>query len=70
MRRKLDIINGEAPGGGVRTVSNAEAEGAFRTILQWIGEDPTATDCARRPTGSCARSANISPATTRTRSRC
>ncbi len=40
MAQKLDIINGEAPGGGVRTVSNAEAEGAFRTILQWIGEDP------------------------------
>ncbi len=40
MAQKLDIINGEAPGGGVKTVSNAEAEGAFRTILQWIGEDP------------------------------
>ena len=40
MAQKLDIIKGEAPGGGVRTVSNAEAEGAFRTILQWIGEDP------------------------------
>ncbi|MFY9970037.1 MAG: GTP cyclohydrolase I FolE [Roseiarcus sp.] len=40
MAQKLDIIKGEAPGGGVRAVSNAEAEGAFRTILQWIGEDP------------------------------
>ncbi len=40
MAQKLDIINGEEPGGGVKTVSNAEAEGAFRTILQWIGEDP------------------------------
>jgi GTP cyclohydrolase I len=39
MAQKLDIINGEAPGGG-KTISNAEAEGAFRTILQWIGEDP------------------------------
>jgi GTP cyclohydrolase IA len=39
MARKLDIINGEASG-GVKTISNAEAEGAFRTILQWIGEDP------------------------------
>jgi GTP cyclohydrolase I len=40
MARKLDIIKSEAPDGGVKTISNAEAEGAFRTILQWIGEDP------------------------------
>jgi GTP cyclohydrolase I len=40
MAQKLDIINGEGPGGGAKTISNAEAEGAFRTILQWIGEDP------------------------------
>ncbi len=40
MAQKLDIINGEGSGGDVRTISNAEAEGAFRTILQWIGEDP------------------------------
>jgi GTP cyclohydrolase IA len=40
MARKLDSINGEAPGGGVKAISNAEAERAFRTILQWIGEDP------------------------------
>ncbi|MBV8103480.1 MAG: GTP cyclohydrolase I FolE [Hyphomicrobiales bacterium] len=40
MARKLDSINGEAPGGAVKAISNAEAERAFRTILQWIGEDP------------------------------
>src|SRR5271157_4979695 len=40
MARKLDGINGEAPGGGVTAISDAEAERAFRTILKWIGEDP------------------------------
>jgi len=40
MARKLDSINGEAPGGGVKAISDAEAERAFRTILKWIGEDP------------------------------
>ena len=40
MARKLDSINGEAPGGGVKAISDGEAEAAFRTILQWIGEDP------------------------------
>ncbi|HME84669.1 MAG TPA: GTP cyclohydrolase I FolE [Roseiarcus sp.] len=40
MARKLDIINGEAPAGGGKAISNGEAEAAFRTILQWIGEDP------------------------------
>ena len=40
MARKLDSINGEGPGGGVKAISDAEAERAFRTILEWIGEDP------------------------------
>ena len=31
---------GEAGGGG-KLVSDAEAQAAFRTVLQWIGEDPT-----------------------------
>src|SRR5271157_2686999 len=40
MARKLDSINGETTGGGVKAISNAEAEAAFRTVIQWIGEDP------------------------------
>ncbi len=39
MARKLENFNGQTSGGG-GAVSNAEAEGAFRTILKWIGEDP------------------------------
>ena len=41
MAQKLDSIEGEAPGGTGKPVSDAEAEKAFRTILEWIGEDPT-----------------------------
>src|SRR5271165_1611961 len=40
MARKLETIEGEAPQGAGKPVSDAEAEGAFRTILKWIGEDP------------------------------
>ena len=32
--------NLELASGGGKTVSDAEAEDAFRTILKWIGEDP------------------------------
>jgi GTP cyclohydrolase IA len=32
--------NLEVASGGGKTVSDAEAEDAFRTILKWIGEDP------------------------------
>src|SRR5437667_3086084 len=39
MARKLESFNGQTSGGG-GTVSDAEAEDAFRTILKWIGEDP------------------------------
>ena len=40
MARKLDNINREAPAGGGKAISDGEAEEAFRTVLQWIGEDP------------------------------
>src|SRR5271168_878531 len=31
----------EGASGGGKTISDAQAEDAFRTILKWIGEDPT-----------------------------
>jgi GTP cyclohydrolase I len=40
MARKLDTFTPEPPEGGVKPVSNAEAEEAFRTVIRWIGEDP------------------------------
>ena len=40
MTRKLETIIPAAPAGGVKAVSNAEAEEAFRTVIRWIGEDP------------------------------
>jgi GTP cyclohydrolase IA len=40
MARKLETITPEAPAGGVKAVSNAEVEEAFRTVIKWIGEDP------------------------------
>jgi GTP cyclohydrolase IA len=40
MARKLETIIPEPPEGGVKPVSNAEAEEAFRTVIRWIGEDP------------------------------
>ena len=39
MARRQESFNGQASG-GVRAVSDAAAEDAFRTILKWIGEDP------------------------------
>jgi GTP cyclohydrolase IA len=32
--------NLEGASGGAKTISDAQAEDAFRTILKWIGEDP------------------------------
>ncbi len=40
MARKLETIAPEAPASGVKAVSNAAAEEAFRTVIRWIGEDP------------------------------
>ena len=40
MARKLDSINGETPGGGSKRSATPKPKRAFRTILQWIGEDP------------------------------
>ena len=40
MTSKLESVTHKASVGGVETVSNAEAEEAFRTVLKWIGEDP------------------------------
>jgi GTP cyclohydrolase I len=40
MTRKLESFTQEASAGGVKAVSNAEAEAAFRTVIRWIGEDP------------------------------
>jgi GTP cyclohydrolase IA len=40
MARRLRSINGQANASGGKSISNAEAEDAFRTILKWIGEDP------------------------------
>jgi GTP cyclohydrolase I len=39
MDRKVENNNGQLAG-GVKAISDAEAEEAFRTILKWIGEDP------------------------------
>jgi GTP cyclohydrolase IA len=40
MDRKVENINSRSAGGGVKAVTDTEAEDAFRTILEWIGEDP------------------------------
>jgi GTP cyclohydrolase I len=40
MDRKVENINGLSAGGRVKAVTDTEAEDAFRTILEWIGEDP------------------------------
>ncbi len=40
MARDTEGITREASADGVRAVSDAKAEEAFRTVLQWIGEDP------------------------------
>jgi GTP cyclohydrolase IA len=39
MALRQDTLERHASGGG-KTVSDAEAERAFRTIIEWIGEDP------------------------------
>jgi GTP cyclohydrolase I len=40
MDRKVENINGLSAGRRVKAVTDTEAEDAFRTILEWIGEDP------------------------------
>jgi GTP cyclohydrolase I len=40
MNRKIEDVGGAGARADLKTVSDSEAEGAFRTILQWIGEDP------------------------------
>ena len=40
MDRKVENINSPSAGGRDKAVSDTEAEDAFRTILEWIGEDP------------------------------
>jgi len=40
MARKLESINGGAPGPAVKKIGDAEVKDAFRTIIKWIGEDP------------------------------
>jgi GTP cyclohydrolase IA len=40
MASKLETISGQPSGGGVKLVSDAEVTQAFRTVLEWIGEDP------------------------------
>src|SRR6516162_15614 len=39
MALRQDTLERHASGGG-KTISDAEAEDAFRTIIKWIGEDP------------------------------
>ena len=39
MALRQDTLERHASGGG-KTISDAQAEDAFRTILRWIGEDP------------------------------
>jgi GTP cyclohydrolase I len=39
MALRQDTLERHASGGG-KTISDAEAEDAFRTIIRWIGEDP------------------------------
>jgi len=40
MAQKLETADGEASSAGGRPISDAEVRSAFRTVLQWIGEDP------------------------------
>jgi GTP cyclohydrolase I len=40
MNRKIDGEGGSASNGAVATISDSQVEDAFRTVLQWIGEDP------------------------------
>ena len=44
-----------ASGGGKPAVSDAQVEKAFRTILEWIGEDPNRDGLDRDPQPSQAR---------------
>ena len=48
MKLKDHKIDGRASGGG-GTISDAEAEDAFRTIIKWIGEDPGRDGLAETP---------------------
>ncbi len=49
MAAQFEGAVGEAGGGG-KLVSDAEAQAAFRTVLQWIGEDPTRDGLRDTPT--------------------
>ena len=40
MDRKVENIDSLSAGGRVKAVTDTEAEDAFRTILEWIAEDP------------------------------
>ena len=40
MALKLESSDAQSSGGGAKPVSDGEAERAFRTILEWIGENP------------------------------
>ena len=55
MARKLETLNSEAAVGGAKPISDAEAERAFRAILEWIGEDPD-RDGLRETPGRLVRS--------------
>src|SRR5574337_1214729 len=40
MARKMETINGGAAGPAANKIGDAEVKDAFRTIIEWIGEDP------------------------------
>ncbi len=48
MALRRDSFEGQSAGGG-KAVSDAQVEGAFRTIIKWIGEDPDRDGLAETP---------------------
>ena len=45
---RRDSFEGQSSGGG-KAISDREAEGAFRTLIKWIGEDPDRDGLAETP---------------------
>ena len=68
MALRRDNHGGPGSGGG-KAIADAKVEDAFRTIIKWIGEDPDRDGLIETPDRLGALTANISPATRRTRRR-
>ena len=70
MALRQDNLDRQASGVAKPAVSDAQVEKAFRTIIEWIGEDPNRDGLIETPNRHrCALIANISPATRRTRTK-